>query len=66
MFVAISTCIFSIFSVVPSACLVLVKTIQTALWDRWKGNPQPLKKGDHLIEVKFTVNKGNNFRDFEK
>ena len=37
-----------------------VKTIETARWDLVKG------VRDHLIEVKITVIKGSNFRDFDK
>ena len=30
-----------------------------------KGWPRPLNRGDRLIEVKITVIKGSNFRDFD-
>ena len=45
--------------------LIQVKTTETACWDLVKGWPQPLNRGDHLIEVKITVIKGSNFQDFD-
>ena len=30
------------------------------------GDGRPLNRGDRLVEVKFTVNKGNAFWEFDK
>ena len=43
-----------------------VKTIKNNLLGPWKRYLPPLEKGDHLIQVSFTVIKGNDFWDFAK
>ena len=46
--------------------LIEVKTIKNNLLETWKRWPRPLNTGDCLMQVSFTVIKGNDFRDFVK
>ena len=46
--------------------LIEVKTIKNNSLGTWKRWPRPLNTGDCLMQVSFTVIKGNDFRDFVK
>ena len=58
------TCDFN-FAVLDSRNLFVVKkvlkTIKSALWDLWER-----VNASVFIEVRFTVNKGSDFRDFDR
>ena len=54
------------FAVLDSQNLFFVNKVTVKYWDLTEGWPRSLNRGDRLMEVKFTVNKGSNFRDFDR